>query len=396
MDGSLFISRRLNGKGKVAVTVIAVSFLVMIIAVAVSSGFRKEIREGISAMGGDVQLTSPDMNYLDETSPVKVSSSCVDMIRSMDEVAHLDSVIYRAGIVKHEEDIYGVLVKGITCSTAERLGIGNDDSTALSVVIPSTLASLSGLEEGGRMLTYFVGEKVKARQFVVTGTYDPLVKTDDRYLVYADIQDMRRLNGWSDEEVSMFEVVLSEDHKEEELIQAAASKIGYVAYETSGDDEALVSTSVVSRFPQLFDWLGLIDFNVFFIILLMIIVAGFNMISGLLILLFENISTIGLLKSMGMKDRSIAKVFLSSSAVLVLKGMAIGNLLAAAFCVIQDKTHFLKLNPENYFLSFVPCNLDMGVILLADLISFAAIMFMLLLPSLFISRIDPSETVRMK
>lgn len=397
MDGSLFISRRLRNKGKVAMTVIAVSFLVMVIAVAVSSGFRKEIREGISTMSGDVQLTLPDMNYLDETSPASVSPACIGLVESMDEVAHVDSVIYRAGIVKHEEDIHGVLVKGISTGAAERIGVPVNDTIPLSVIIPSSMASVSGLRTGDRMLTYFVGEKVKARQFVVAGTYEPLVKTDDRYLVYADIQDMRRLNGWEEDEVSMFEVVLSEDHKDEDAMKAAADKIGYIIYGNAGeDDDVLVSTSVVSRFPQLFDWLGLIDFNVLFIILLMIIVAGFNMISGLLILLFENISTIGLLKSLGMKDRSIAKVFLSSSAVLVLKGMALGNILAMAFCYIQNATHFLKLNPENYFLSFVPCHLDMGMILLADAVSFAAIMIMLLIPSLFISRIDPSETMRVK
>jgi len=128
----------------------------------------------------------------------------------------------------------------------------------------------------------------------------------------------------------------------------------------------------------------------------MTIVAGFNMISGLLIMLFENISTIGLLKSLGMTDRAIAKVFLSSSAVLTLKGMAIGNALAIIFCVVQNLTHILKLDPENYFVSFVPVHLDLTLVAAADMAAFAGIMLLLLIPCLFISKVDPAETVRVR
>jgi lipoprotein-releasing system permease protein len=128
----------------------------------------------------------------------------------------------------------------------------------------------------------------------------------------------------------------------------------------------------------------------------MTVVAGFNMISGLLIMLFENISTIGLLKAIGMNDRAISKVFMSSSAVLVLKGMAIGNALALTFCLIQDKTHILKMNPENYFVSFVPVDVNVGAVIAADLISFAVILLLLLIPTIFISKVDPAQTVRVK
>ena len=128
----------------------------------------------------------------------------------------------------------------------------------------------------------------------------------------------------------------------------------------------------------------------------MIIVAGFNMISGLLIMLFENISPIGLLKSIGMTDRAISKVFLSSAAVLVAKGMAAGNLLAVLFCIVQGTTHLLRLDPENYFVSYVPVHLDFLPVLIADVVAFAAILLLLLIPTLFISKVDPAETVRVK
>ena len=185
--------------------------------------------------------------------------------------------------------------------------------------------------------------------------------------------------------------------KNEAEIEEIGGLAGVLVNAYSSDDEAsVISVSAVSSYPQLFDWLNLIDFNVFFILILMTIVAGFNMISGLLIMLFENISTIGLLKTLGMTDRAIAKVFLSSSAVLVLKGMAFGNLIAILFCLIQGTTHLLRLNPENYFVSFVPVNLDLGMILCADILAFVVIMLLLLIPCVFISKVDPAETVRVK
>ena len=150
----------------------------------------------------------------------------------------------------------------------------------------------------------------------------------------------------------------------------------------------------MDRYPQIFDWLNLIDFNVLFILVLMTIVAGFNMVSGLLILLFRSISTIGTLKSVGMTDRSIAKVFLRVASRIVWKGMAIGNGIALLFCVLQRETHLLKLNPQNYFVSFVPVHLNLPAILVADAAAYIVIMLLLLIPCLFISRVDPAQTVR--
>lgn len=268
---------------------------------------------------------------------------------------------------------------------------------ALPVSIPSRLAEISGLKEGDRMLAYFVGDKVKARQFNVVSVHRTMIQTDDRLVVYADLSDMQRVNGWDENQVSVLEIMLEDEYKDEARIEEIGGLAGTLANAYSSDEEAsVISVTALSAYPQLFDWLNLIDFNVLFILALMTIVAGFNMISGLLIMLFENISTIGLLKSLGMTDRAISKVFLSSSAVLVLKGMAAGNLLAILFCIIQGTTHLLRLNPENYFVSFVPVNLDLGMILCADILAFAVIMLLLLIPCVFISKVDPAETVRVR
>ena len=387
MNPSFFIASRLRFKGKLVVTSIAISYLVMIIALAVSSGFRKEIRRGLSDICGDIQLIPQNADQFDGQSSMTASASYLPLIEEMEGISQVRPVVYRAGIVKNDDRIHGVLFKGMQTS----------DTLALGVSIPRRLSEISGLKQGDRMLTYFVGDKVRMRQFNVTSVYDAMLETDDKLIVHASLQDLQRLNGWSEEQVSGLEIILDASHKSESEMKDMSYNIGAIAYEHSQDaDESVYATSAVARYPQLFEWLSLIDFNVIFILVLMTIVAGFNMISGLLIMLFENISTIGLLKSLGMTDRSISKVFLSSSAVLVLKGMTIGNILAFVFCLIQTSTHLIALNPQNYFVSFVPVNINWGIVLTADVLSFVIIMVSLLIPCVFISRVDPAETVRVR
>ena len=387
MDVSVFIGRRIRFKNRIVVTSVAISFLVMIIAIAVSSGFRNELRDGLSEMTGDIRLCHPSQNYLDADSPVSSKHSALPHISVMDEVEAVAPAIYRAGIVKAGEDIHGVLIKGV-----ER-----NDSLALSVAVPESFAEKTGLGLGDDLMTYFIGEKMKARRFRIAEIYPSMIDVEGRFLIYADIDDMRRLNGWSEDQASVIEVMLTPEYRDERNMKFIESEIGFILNSyASEEDDTMISASAVSRFPKVFGWLELIDFNVFFVLLLMTIVAGFNMISGLLIMLFENISTIGLLKALGMTDKAISKVFLSSSAVLVFKGMLIGNMTAFAFCLIQNATHLLKLNPENYFVSYVPVHLDVPMILTADMAAFVVIMLLLLIPSVFISRVDPAQTVRVK
>ena len=392
MDASLFIARKLRFKRRIVMVSIAVSYLVMIVAVAVSSGFRNEIRAGLSAVTGDVRLTPPDLNVLDESRPIEKNPAYLPYVKEVRGVDEVIPVIYRAGIVKNGESIHGVMFKGGPSQQLQDV----PDTLSLGVSIPRRLAEISGLEVGDKMLSYFVGKTVKARQFNVAAIHDAIVEVDQKLVVYASLEDMQRLNGWSDEEVSSFEILLDKGADELDIMYSNGEIGTIVNAYADEEQETVIATSSVDSYPQLFDWLDLIDFNVFFILLLMTVVAGFNMISGLLIMLFENVSTIGLLKSLGMTDRSISKVFLSSASVLVLKGMAWGNGIAFLFCLIQGTTHLLRLNPENYFVSFVPVNLNLGMILLADALSFVVIMALLLIPCIFISKVDPAETVRMK
>lgn len=395
MDLNLYIARRLRHKGRVVTAAVAVSFLVVIIAVAVSSGFRREIRNGISNLTGDVQLTMADINYLDESSPISTEQAYLPFIEDINGVDVVRPVIYRAGIVKQSDDIYGVMLKGVKGGVNSATGGYVSDSLALAVAIPAPLAERTGLKPGDKLLTYFVGgENVKVRQFNVADIYEPIVRTDDKYLVYADIADMQRLNGWTDGQATMFEVLLDDEAKDR--MEAITYQMSDAIYcNIASDDDLLMPVSSVRRFPQIFEWLTLIDFNVMFVLLLMITVAGVNMITGLLIMLFEHISTIGLLKSLGMRNIKIMNVFMTKAAGIVFKGMLIGNIIAFALCYIQSTTHLIGLDPVNYFVSYVPVHLNVMEIVAADAIAFISIMVLLTLPSLFVLRVDPSKTIKM-
>lgn len=382
MNASRYISRRLRFEGRIAVVSTAISFFVMIVAVAVSSGFRRELRDGITAISGDIQLTAPDLNYLSESDPVSLRQPWMERIETMREVRDIVPAVYRAGIVRSGDNIHGVLFKGIP---------GGPDS--LGVRIPSRLAKMLALEVGDRLPAYFVGERVKVRNFRVDAIYPAILSGDENLVIFAGLADMQRLNGWEPDEVSAVELELAD--KSTAALAAMTDRIGtMVLLETPEDEDTVLALSARNKYPQIFSWLDLIDLNVVMILILMTVVAGFNMISGLLILLFRNISTIGILKSLGMTDRAISEVFLRVASDIVLKGMLAGNAAALLFCAIQGTTHLLKLDPENYFVSFVPVHVNVPAVAAADIAAYAVIMLLLLLPSLFVSRIDPARTVR--
>lgn len=372
-----------------AAIAIAVSFLVIIVAVAVSSGFRHQIRDGVAAMTGDIRIT-PFTSGNSDPVPMPLHMEQEDAIKSIPGVVALEPSVVRAGIVKNGDVIHGVIVKGIPDQ------VGNDgnvmagiDRPSLPVSIPHRLSEITGLGPGDKLTTYFIGEKVKVRQFNIVKVHRDILEADDNLLVYAGIKDMQRVCGWEEDQVSCIDVRLLESFRGKAAQEEIAARIGW---QLSGEN-LYVSTSA-HTYPQLFDWLGLLDFNVWVILLLMTLVAGFNMVSGLLIMLLRSIPAIGTLKTLGMTDGAIGKVFVRSGAVAAFKGMLWGNALALLFCFIQGTTHLIPLDPENYFVSFVPVHVSVPAILLADAAAYAGILLLLWLPARLIARVDPSKTVK--
>lgn len=379
-----FIAGRLRFKGRVAVWATAISFFVIIIAVAVAGGFSREIRSGVAEVSGDILISDRPDGLFDESDPMSAQPSFLEDITSMKGVAGAEAVIYRTGILQNGDDIRGAIFKG--------------DGTPLEsgcMSLPSKLADELKLKAGDKVKVWFVSQSIKNRTFEVADIYDSLIDSDEALVVRVSAEDLRKLNGWDSGEASAIEVELLPSFRGEKEMRHLKEEIGSrVSLSPDEEESGLMVSSARDRFPQLFDWLELLDFNVAVILVLMTLVAGFNMISGLLILLFRSTSTIGTLKTLGMSDRAIAGVFLRTGARISGTGLAIGNAAALLLCAVQGWTHFLKLAPANYFVSYVPVEVDLPEILLYDAIAFIAIQLLLLIPSLFISKVDPSETVK--
>ena len=355
-----------------AAVAIAVSFFVIIVAVAVSSGFRHEIREGVAAMAGDVTISPfPSGTGDPESLPVHLPEE--GAIRALPGVVDIQPVAVRAGIVKNGETVHGVIVKGSPGA----------DRPSLEVSIPQRLSEILGVGVGDDLTTYFVGEKLRVRKFHIGEVHRDLLELDDNLLVYANLEDIQRLNGWTREEASSLEVSLREGADADRL----ALNIGSLL-------EDYYVTSSRQSYPQVFDWLNLLDYNVVIILILMTVVAGFNMVSGLLIMLLRNISTVGTLKTLGMDNRSIGRLFVRIGAKAVLRGMLIGNAAALLFCLVQGTLHLIPLDPANYFVSWVPVRVNLLWILGADALAFLGILLLLWAPTRVIARIDPAQTVK--
>ena len=362
---------------------IAISFLIMIVSVSVASGYREEIKNGISAISGDIRIEPSSSDYLNNSNNIIISSFLIERLNSLDNISEISPVIYRAGIIKKEDNLQGLIFKGIE----------KKDSTAFGVSVPSKLADLLELKKGDEFISYFPGEKIKVRKFKVRDIYNAVLESEDKLVVYANISDMRRLNGWEEDRASALEIFLK-DNSNSSKYEAEIGNL--IRLDERGEETDLVAVSAERQYFAILNWLELIDFNVLFILALMTIVAGFNMVSGLLIMLFQNISTIGLLKSLGMTNNNIAAIFLKVASGIAIKGIIIGNIIAVLLCELQNKTHVLKLDPDNYFISFVPIKLDLQWIATADILSYIVIMLLLLLPCLFISNVDPAKTVRVR
>lgn len=384
MNTSRFIAGRLRYEGGLAMWAVAVSFFVMIVAVCVSRGFRKELRDGIAVISGDISLTMPSSDYVSGENPVEDVSALMESVCGTEGVKEVVPAVYRVGIVKSGTEIAGVIFKGIP---------GGGDS--LGVSVPSKLSRQLGISPGDMLTAYFIGERVKARRFRVDSIYEDMTGASGRPVVFAGIEDMKRLNSWNGDEASAVEVILEDSWRETGRLELKNEEIGMkVLLSATSENEVPRTSSASSRYPQIFSWLDVIDMNMLVVLILMTVVAGFNMISGLLILLFRNISTIGILKSVGMTDKAISEVFLRVSSVLVLKGMAIGNALALLFCLVQGTTRFIKLDPANYFVSFVPVAISPWMIVIADVAAYLAVMLLLLIPCLFVAKVDPAKTVQ--
>lgn len=410
MSASRFIASKLSdGDGRLSRTSntiawvsVCLSVAIMIIAIAVVAGFKSEIRGRATGFMGSVMLIQPGQSPINEQYPFSEKFSYREKLAAEPGITGVSGVAWRSGLIKTDENIDGLYFKGVDslydfsffkdCLVAGELPdyhgrISND------ILLSRTTASKLGFEPGDDVVVYFIGDEVKVRKFRLCGLYDAELEEIDTKMAVADRRHVQRLNGWAADEVSSIEIRTGQDVPIE-MMNERVEEIIFTSMQES--DRALFVTHVKKLYGHLFDWLSLLDFNVLMILLLMVVVAGFNMISAILIILFEKISTIGLLKALGMTSREVTRVFLFRAGALVGKGMLWGNVLGIGLCLIQYWTRIIRLDPANYFVDAVPIRLSLGSILLLDLVAGLLIMALISLSARFISRVSPDRTMRVE
>ena len=413
MNWKLFIAHRIyrsNEGGKevskpavrIAMWGIAVGLAVMIVAVAVVVGFKHEVRDKVVGIGSDITVTNFDAQKSYETVPVSASDSLLDVLRSTEGVKHVQRYSTKPGMIMTDDNFLGMVLKGVSQEydwtfLSKHLQEGeipafSDTASTNRTLISRTIANKLHLKTGDKLYTYYIdGEKVRARRLEVSGIYQTNFSIYDDLFLLTDLYTVNRLNSWKPDQVSGIEVEV-EDYG---LLQPIKENIrGKVDMQKDRYGSTYYVTTVEESNPQIFAWLDLLDMNVWVILILMTGVAGFTMISGLLIIILERTNMIGVLKALGADNLAIRKVFLSFSVFLIGRGMLWGNLIGLAFVGMQSFFRPFKLDPATYYVDSVPVEFNLWWWILLNVCTLIVSVLMLVGPSYLIAHIHPAKSIK--
>ena len=404
MKATRFISSRIFSMEKgnlssvvmrIAILSIALGISIMLISIAVVVGFKNQIKDKVVGFVSPIQIQALNQNESIEETPFAYDSTLRSKL-SLSFVKAVYPTANKAGLIKTETEIHGIILKGVdedydwnyinsnlTSGSAPQY---TDNERSNDVVVSKIIADKLLLNVGDDVRIWFVGEdmKTRGRKFSVKGIYETgLTECDERF-IYCDLNQIRRLNGWDNNLVGHLEIQLKDNIEIDD-----ANNYIYYSIPTN-----LISYTARELYPHIFDWLDLQDMNVVIIIVLMLLVAGITIISMLLIIVLERTSTIGVLKALGANNRFIRKVFLQRSRRILLIGMLIGNVFGIGLCILQKYTEIIKLSPESYYLSSVPIELNMTHVVLLNTGTFIIWVMMMIIPTMVINNINPSKSIR--
>ena len=404
MNTSLFIAKRLyNAKEnnnsytrpiiRIAILAVALSVSIMLLSVFILSGFKAEISDKVFGFGGHINISKFSYNQSYENDPINYSNEIVSKIESIDDVENIQQFATKAGIIKKEEEILGVIIKGVGQDYnwkffEKNLVLGElpiyDSLTSNKVLISENISKKMKLEIGDDLVMYFVQKPTRVRKFIISGIYKTGLTEFDEITVLADIKHIQKLNNWNNNQIGGYEVLLS--------------NIDNLQYNSELIDETidfdLKAISIKEKYPQIFDWLRLQDFNVLIILILMLIVGGVNMITSLLIIILEKSRLIGVLKAIGATNWDIRKVFIYNSLYIISSGLLFGNLIALSFSIAQKYFNLIKLDENIYFMSYVPIKIEFLSLLSINIGTIIICYLILVIPSIVISKISPAKSIK--
>ena len=409
MNYELFVAKRfISGKEykssisspiiKIAITAISLGMVIMLIAIATGGGLREKIRSKISGFKGHIQITKYDANNSDVSLiPIDKNQNFYPVFSNIEGIKNIQIYANKVGLIRTKTDFEGIVFKGVSTDYDwtffnEYLIAGKtpnfNQKRTRDVLLSKTIVNRLKLQLNDTInVTFFKNKTSKFpsnRKLVITGIYNTGFLEFDKNIMIGDIRQVQRLNRWNENEVGGFEVILENfDDLEQKSIEVYKEI-----------DSTLDATTIASNYPGLFEWIELFDNNTWFIIIIMILVAGINMITALLVLILERIPTVGVLKAMGSSNWSVRKIFLHNASYLIFIGLFWGNLIGLTLLFGQQYWGFISLDPAIYYVSEVPVSIDVVSIVLLNLGTLLLCFLMLIVPSTIITKIEPSKSIR--
>lgn len=399
-----FIAQRLGNTKKqsfssivtrIAIASIAIGLAIILVAYGILLGFREQVQAKIFSLNGHIQVSQRSLNNSYEETPISLNTDLYKNYHKVPSVTHLQAVAQKAGILKTESEVLGVVLKGIDPNFDKKrlkdILIEGDlinfspQKAASEIIISKKIAKKMQLKVNDSIVMFFIQNPPRFRKLAVKGIYQTGMEDfDDRFII-GDLALVRRLNNWADTLAGTYEIFVKDFARVDSI---AATDI----YEKIDYDQQIQTAT--QRFMDIFDWLSLLNQNVSIFLGLILTVACFNMISILLIMIMERVQMIGILKALGATDWQIRRIFIYKGMLLIAWGMLGGNIIGLGFCAIQYYFRLIPLDAENYYMSFVPIVWDWQVIILMNLLTFGVVSLILLLPTMIVSRIKPIKAIR--
>ncbi|MBS1634513.1 MAG: ABC transporter permease [Bacteroidetes bacterium] len=395
---------------KIGIIGISLGVAVMILTMAIVTGFQKEIIRKITTFSPHLLINDYDLNNSLEANPIELETPVLNQLRALPGVKHVQPFATKNGILKTETENEGIVLKGISAdfdwsllkpyiTRGEPLKL-NDTATSNNILVSKTLADKLHLKMGQKLLVYFMtrkkqtdtteygdsyqGYEPRERSFKITGIYNTGFADFDKNLVFVDLNQVRKLNYWGPKQVAGYEIYLNDFKTIDAETEVVNDLVGY-NYTVS---------SVKNTQANIFSWLSMVDVNAIIIIALMALVAAINMISALLILILERTNMVGILKALGMNNQALRGVFLNVSFNMLLRGLIYGNIAGIGLCFLQLYLKPFTLNPETYYLDYVPINFSLLHVILINAGTILFCLLMMFLPTIILTRITPIKAIR--
>ena len=414
MNLPLFIARRIYGDEgdrrkvsrpaiRIATIGVAIGLAVMIVTVSVVLGFKHTIRDKVAGFGSHIQVMNVQSLAMTAGSrTVCIGDSLMRELENVEGVRHVERVAMTQGILKTDQDFLGVMLKGIgpeydtqflnDCLLEGELPAFCDTATSYPLVISKTMADKLRMKVGDRVHAYFISpDDVRARRFTVNAIYQTNMKRFDDIICLTDIYATRKLNGWTDDECTGAELLVDDFSRLDETNRKVALQLKG-RYDADGN--LMSPLTITNVYPQVFSWLELLDINVWIILALMVAVAGFTMISGLLIIILERTQMIGVLKALGARNKTVRHTFLWFAVFIIGRGMLWGNIIGIGIVLLQQQTGIVSLDPQTYYVSQAPMEMNIPIFLLLNAATLLISVLVLIGPSYLVSRIHPAKSMR--